>query len=124
MGEVKEALRYYREHFFKICLIGITLLLPLQFLLFLLKSYFYLFYGDPDVVFVADLYNGIFMLTGIAVFSLPFIQLAKSSFLEEEVTLGKLYEAFFQYLFPVYVMGFLYAFPYFIFGSSYRSKLI
>ncbi|OYD06142.1 hypothetical protein [Paludifilum halophilum] len=110
MTELKEALRYYKEHILRILLIGFTIVLPVQFVLIVAANYFYLTYGLMDLLFLADLINGIFTLMAVSLISVPYIQMAKSSFLDEGVTVGKIFDSLMRYMFPVYVISILYAF--------------
>ena len=109
MLELREALRIYKENIYKILILGFTVMLPVQILLTLSSNYFYFNLGMLDLLFIADLINGIFVLISVSVLSIPFIQLSKDSYLDEEPSLASAFDALMKYMFPVYVIGVLYA---------------
>lgn len=109
MPELKEALRIYKENIYKILILGFTVMLPVQILLTLSSNYFYFNLGMLDLLFIADLINGIFVLISVSVLSIPFIQLSKNSYLDGEPSLSSTFDALMKYMFPVYVIGVLYA---------------
>lgn len=109
MSELKAALRIYRENIHKILILSFTIMLPIQMLLILSSNYFYFNLGMLDLLFIADLINGIFVLISVSVISLPFIQLAKNAYLYEEVSLSSACDALMRYMFPVYVISIFYA---------------
>lgn len=109
MLELREALRIYKENIYKILILGLTVMLPVQILLTLSSNYFYFNLGMLDLLFVADLINGIFVLISVSVLSIPFIQLSKNSYLDVEPSLASAFDTLMKYMFPVYVIGVLYA---------------
>ncbi|QKG83166.1 hypothetical protein GXN76_00945 [Kroppenstedtia pulmonis] len=109
MLELKAALKIYRENIYQILILSFTIMLPIQMLLILSSNYFYFNLGMLDLLFIADLINGIFVLISVSVISLPFIQLAKNTYLDEQLSLSSAFDTLMRYMFPVYVISVFYA---------------
>ncbi|MDR6227061.1 hypothetical protein JOE21_003073 [Desmospora profundinema] len=105
MSILRESLFIYKENLSKIVILGFTILLPVQILLTIISNYLYFNYGMADLLFIADWINGICVLISISVVSIPFIQIAKNTVMEENSTLTSTYDAFMRYMLPVYLVS-------------------
>lgn len=104
---IRDSLQLYREEFGKILLLGLIVIVPIQFLCILINNYFYFYYWLPQI-HIADLFYGINMLIAGSLVQIPFIKLLDSYRKREYIEFSSAYGSFWQYGFVVFVMSILY----------------
>ena len=104
---IRDSLQLYREEFGKILLLGLIVIVPIQFLCLLVNNYFYLYYG-LSVLYIADLFYGINILIATSLVQIPFIKMLDVYRKREYVEFSSVYGSFWQYGFVVFVMAILY----------------
>ncbi|MBS7531746.1 hypothetical protein IC619_014825 [Hazenella sp. IB182353] len=109
MNVLKQSLAFYREHFFKILLIGSVFVLPVLFLGFLVIGVIYKYYNLYNLTLLADAFYSFAILLTIMFVQIPFVQMVKDEVLEDGLSLRSAFVSILKYGFIIYVMGIFYA---------------
>jgi hypothetical protein len=109
MRNYLDGLRFYKEHFGKILILGITVIFPLFLVNHFIINYFFYFYSLVGVPFVASIPQFLFTFVVILLCEIPFICLVLCRLKGGEPQLREAYRGLFEHLFHVYVMGVLIA---------------
>lgn len=104
---IRDSFQLYHEEFGKILLLGLIVIIPIQFLCLLVNNYFYLYYGLPEL-YIADLFYGINILIATSLVQIPFIKMLDVYRKREYIEFSSVYGSFWQYGFVVFVMAILY----------------
>jgi hypothetical protein len=104
---IRDSFQLYREEFGKILMLGLIVIVPIQFLCILINNYLYFYYWLPQI-HIADLFYGINMLIAGSLVQIPFIKLFDSYQKREYIEFSSAYGSFWQYGFVVFVMSVLY----------------
>jgi hypothetical protein len=106
---IRKSFELYRDQFGKIFLLGLLVILPVQWLCLFIDNYFYAYYGLFGLTYVADFFYGINMLLALSFVQIPFIKMLSCYVKGEPIYFSQVYGSVWENGFVVFVMGILYS---------------
>lgn len=105
LATIKEAGALYKKNFWRILLVGITIILPVQIIYTILVNYVSLPFILFNIPLWPTIFQSVFMLISVFVLLIPLISIVVQDMRANEVKVGQLYLDTLKYAFFVYMIS-------------------
>jgi hypothetical protein len=105
LASIKEALAIYKRNFWRVLLIGLTIILPIQLIYTIVVNFVSLPLAFFNIPLWSNLFQGIFMIMSLFLILIPLISLVVQETRTQKVNTGKIYVDMLRYSFFLYVIS-------------------